>query len=129
MDSDGRILSQGSLANVLEHDSHLVKEVIEEREEIEKAEIDANFEKPEDAMAKQTAGKLVVDEEIEVGHVGWTARMSSRKCFLSGNELTSSGSQAIPRKHVEPTCFVLARLCREPDIPPCPHELTGEHHS
>ncbi|EIW53710.1 P-loop containing nucleoside triphosphate hydrolase protein [Trametes versicolor FP-101664 SS1] len=73
MDSHGRILSQGSLANVLEHDSHLVKEVIEEREEIEKAEIEASIDKPEDAMAKQTAGKLVIDEEIEVGHVGWTA--------------------------------------------------------
>lgn len=129
MDSNGRILSQGSLANVLEHDSHLVKEVLEEREEIKKAEFEANIEKPEDAMAKQTSGKLVVDEEIEVGHVGWTARTCFKKCLPSQSELTLPGSQVIPRQHVEPTRSVLARLCREPDIPPCAYELAGEHHS
>ncbi len=74
MAPDGRILSQGSLAKVLEQDSHLVKEVTEEHKEIDKAEKSANVEKPEDAVAKQSAGKLIVDEEMEVGHVGWTAR-------------------------------------------------------
>lgn len=75
MDSNGRILSHGSLASVLEQDSDLVKEVLEEREELEKAEQEIDVEKPEDALAKQASGKLVVDEEVEVGHVGWTARM------------------------------------------------------
>lgn len=76
MGPDGRILSQGSFAKVLEQDSHLVKEVTEEHKEIEEAEKSANTEKPKDAVAKQSAGKLVVDEEMEVGHVGWTARTS-----------------------------------------------------
>ncbi|KAL1939038.1 hypothetical protein VTO73DRAFT_10298 [Trametes versicolor] len=73
MGADGHILSQGSLDNVLKHNSHLVKEVIEEREELEKAKREIDVEKPEDAVAKQTVGKLVVAEEMEDGHVGWSA--------------------------------------------------------
>lgn len=76
MAPDGHILSQGSFAKALEQDLHLVKEVTEERKELEKAEKSASVDKPEDALAKQSAGKLVVDEEMEVGHVGWTARTS-----------------------------------------------------
>ncbi|EIW53706.1 multidrug resistance-associated ABC transporter [Trametes versicolor FP-101664 SS1] len=76
MGLDGRILSQGSFAKVLEQDSHLVNEVTEERKEIEEAEKSASVKESEDAVAKQSAGKLVVDEEMEVGHVGWTARTS-----------------------------------------------------
>ncbi|OJT09188.1 ATP-binding cassette transporter abc4, partial [Trametes pubescens] len=73
MSADGRILSQGSLDNVFKHDSHLVKEVTEERRVLEKAEHENGVEKLEDAVAKQTAGKLVVAEEMEDGHVGWSA--------------------------------------------------------
>lgn len=73
----GHILSQGSLDNVLKHNSHLVKEVIEEREELEKAKREIDVEKPEDAVVKQTVGKLVVAEEMEDGHVGWSARTFS----------------------------------------------------
>ncbi len=73
MGSDGRILSQGSLASALERDSKLFKEVKEERAEIEKAEQEIAPEKPEDTEAKQSAGKLVVAEEMEDGHVGWSA--------------------------------------------------------
>lgn len=76
MRADGRILSQGSLDNVFKHDSHLVKEVTEERRVLEKAEHENGVEKLEDAVAKQTAGKLVVAEEMEDGHVGWSARTS-----------------------------------------------------
>ncbi|KAH9846280.1 P-loop containing nucleoside triphosphate hydrolase protein [Lenzites betulinus] len=73
MGSDGRILSQGSLDNVLAQDSHLVKEVLDERAELEKAEQAADVEKPEDAPGKQASGKLVVAEEMEDGRVGWSA--------------------------------------------------------
>ncbi|KAL1939047.1 hypothetical protein VTO73DRAFT_10307 [Trametes versicolor] len=73
MGSDGRILSQGSLASALERDSKLLKEVKEERAEIEKAEQEIAPEKIEDTETKQSAGKLVVAEEMEDGHVGWSA--------------------------------------------------------
>ncbi|KAI0325198.1 P-loop containing nucleoside triphosphate hydrolase protein [Cubamyces sp. BRFM 1775] len=76
MGSDGRILSQGSLLSALERDSKLMQEMKEEQEEIRKAEgeIDAEDEdKFEDEATKQVAGKLVVAEEMEDGHVGWSA--------------------------------------------------------
>ncbi|KAI0768310.1 P-loop containing nucleoside triphosphate hydrolase protein [Trametes elegans] len=76
---NGRILSQGTLANALEHNTQLSEEVKEEREEIKKAEHETDIEKPEDVVAKQAAGKLVVDEEIEEGHVEWSAM----KLFIS----------------------------------------------
>ncbi|KAI0672538.1 P-loop containing nucleoside triphosphate hydrolase protein, partial [Trametes maxima] len=71
--SDGRILSQGTLASALERDSELIKELNEELEEIEKAELEVGEEKPEVAVTQPPGGKLVVEEETEVGHVGWTA--------------------------------------------------------
>ena len=76
MGSDGRILSQGSLLSALERDSKLMQEMKEEQEEIRMAEgeIDAEDEdKFEDEATKQVAGKLVVAEEMEDGHVGWSA--------------------------------------------------------
>lgn len=84
MGADGHILSQGSLDNVLKHDSHLVKEVLEEREELEKAEHEVDAEKPKDTAAKQAAGKLVVAEEMEDGHVGWSARAFSSNIYSEG---------------------------------------------
>ncbi|EIW59890.1 multidrug resistance-associated ABC transporter [Trametes versicolor FP-101664 SS1] len=96
MGSNGRILSQGSLASALERDSKLLTEVKEERAEIEKAEQEIAPEKVEDAEAKPTVGKLVVAEEMEDGHVGWSAlklyigNMSKRPIlfwliYMSGN--------------------------------------------
>ncbi|KAI9061280.1 P-loop containing nucleoside triphosphate hydrolase protein [Trametes sanguinea] len=71
--SDGRILSQGSLESALARDAHLLSEVKGEQEVLEKAELELDAEKPEDVTTKQAAGKLVVAEEREEGHVGWTA--------------------------------------------------------
>ncbi|CCM03907.1 uncharacterized protein FIBRA_06058 [Fibroporia radiculosa] len=68
----GRISSQGSLLSALEHDQKLAAEVAEERQALEKAEMDIQEEKQEEE-AKKIVGKLVVAEEIAVGHVGWPA--------------------------------------------------------
>ncbi|KAI9056609.1 P-loop containing nucleoside triphosphate hydrolase protein [Trametes sanguinea] len=101
MGLDGRILSQGSLESALARDSKLLYEVKEEREELEKAEHQLDSEKPEEAGAKQIAGKLVVAEEREEGHVGWSAmklffgNMSNRAIlfwliYISGHVLRQS---------------------------------------
>ncbi|KAI8972403.1 P-loop containing nucleoside triphosphate hydrolase protein [Trametes punicea] len=71
--SDGHILSQGSFANALARDSKLLREVETERFEMEKAVEGIDVEKPEDAVERPVAGKLVVAEEIEEGFVGWSA--------------------------------------------------------
>ncbi|CDO76129.1 hypothetical protein BN946_scf184876.g22 [Trametes cinnabarina] len=76
---DGRILSQGSLENALARDSDLLHEIEEEQEALERSKFELDAEKPDDAVIKQSAGKLVVDEEREEGHVGWAAF----KLFLS----------------------------------------------
>lgn len=73
MGSNGRILSQGSLASAVERDSVLLKGIKEERAEIEKAEQEIAPEKAEDTEVKPIAGKLIVAEEMEDGHVGWSA--------------------------------------------------------
>ncbi|KAM5539772.1 hypothetical protein V8D89_006585 [Ganoderma adspersum] len=73
--SDGRILSQGTLENALAHDSQLLKDIEHETEKLREADQDAEIdgEKVEDVNAKSSAGKLVVAEEIEEGHIGWAA--------------------------------------------------------
>ncbi|KAM5539771.1 hypothetical protein V8D89_006584 [Ganoderma adspersum] len=71
--SDGRILSQGTLENALAHDSSLLKDVEHEAEELQKADQEIDGEKEEDVNAPSSAGKLVVAEEMEEGHVGWRA--------------------------------------------------------
>ena len=71
--SDGRILSQGTLENALAHDSKLLKDVEHEAEELQKADQEIDGEKAEDVNAPSSAGKLVVAEEMELGHVGWRA--------------------------------------------------------
>ncbi|OCH93740.1 hypothetical protein OBBRIDRAFT_810929 [Obba rivulosa] len=70
--TDGRIASVGSLDSALAKNKKLSKEVQEEKEEIKKAE---NEDKVESDVPARTSsdGKLVVEEEIAMGHVGWAA--------------------------------------------------------
>ncbi|KAI0782161.1 multidrug resistance-associated ABC transporter [Abortiporus biennis] len=70
--SDGRVLSQGSLSNVLAKDQKLSAELAKETKEIAEADKEIDEESP-DELAKKVAGKLIVEEEVEMGHVGWTA--------------------------------------------------------
>ena len=69
--SNGRILSQGSLSNALSRDAELRQELQQEEEEILKEEKDMNDGQIDDDLVKQNSGRLVVEEETEVGHVGW----------------------------------------------------------
>ena len=66
-------MSQGTLSTALAHDEKLLKEVQQDAEELQRAEEELDDDKPEDVNAKSSAGKLVVAEEIEEGHVGWHA--------------------------------------------------------
>ena len=71
---DGQILSQGTLSEALKSNKALIKEVNTEEAEVAKADetIDVLPEIPEGK-----GGKLIVKEEIIVGHVSWSASMSS----------------------------------------------------
>ncbi|KZT18101.1 hypothetical protein NEOLEDRAFT_1152799 [Neolentinus lepideus HHB14362 ss-1] len=87
--TDGRILSQGTVSDALAKDHKLSKEVAQEEkamekveDEIDSAEQDAG--KP-DNDAKKDAGKLVVAEEVAVGHVSWSAGLIiAVKLYLLG---------------------------------------------
>ncbi|KZT29509.1 P-loop containing nucleoside triphosphate hydrolase protein [Neolentinus lepideus HHB14362 ss-1] len=75
--TDGRILSQGTVSDALAKNHKLSKEVAQEEKAMEKveSEIDSAEEdagKPDDGT-KKDAGKLVVAEEVAVGHVSWSA--------------------------------------------------------
>ncbi|OCH87305.1 multidrug resistance-associated ABC transporter [Obba rivulosa] len=73
MSADGRIASQGSLAKILAVDSNLSAQLAEESKKIEKAEEQVDDEDPDVSARSSSDGKLIVDEEIAVGHIGWPA--------------------------------------------------------
>lgn len=68
--TDGQIASQGSVSDALAKNSELAEEVKQEEEAIE---LDENENEAEDAPADDAAGKLVLAEEIEEGHVSKAA--------------------------------------------------------
>ncbi|KAJ6606134.1 hypothetical protein DFH09DRAFT_1119386 [Mycena vulgaris] len=65
--SDGRILSQGSISDALAKNRDLALEVVEEAKTLtlEEEIVDGSLEN------LQASGKLVVAEEIAIGHVSW----------------------------------------------------------
>lgn len=75
--SDGRILSQGTVSEALAKNRDLALQVIDEAKTLTLQEeiIDEALDK------SQVSGKLVVAEEIDVGHVSWTAcKWNSSSC-------------------------------------------------
>ncbi|KAJ7141418.1 hypothetical protein C8R44DRAFT_763397 [Mycena epipterygia] len=72
MGLDGHVRSQGSISDALAKDEVLAKEVRQDEEilEVAEKEIDQPVEEPK---KKEKDGKLIVAEEIELGHVSWSA--------------------------------------------------------
>ncbi|KAJ7094121.1 P-loop containing nucleoside triphosphate hydrolase protein [Mycena epipterygia] len=69
---DGRVRSQGSISDALAKDEVLAKEVSEDRQILEAAEKEID-PLAVDELKKETDGKLIVAEEIALGHVTWSA--------------------------------------------------------
>ena len=71
LDTDGNIVSQGSVSDAIAKDATLQEEMKREEEAVELDEIeDATTD---DKPADEKKGKLVVAEEIAHGHVSWKA--------------------------------------------------------
>ncbi|THH01527.1 hypothetical protein EW026_g1193 [Hermanssonia centrifuga] len=85
---DGGVLSTGSLSSALAKDKKLSAEVAKESKQLEEADQEITEPKP-NVAAQNSDGKLVVAEEISVGHVGWTALVK----LLFSN--TSSGTAGL----------------------------------
>jgi len=73
---DGRILSQGTLSEALESNKALLKRIKAETAEVAKADETVDDVHPEIPEGK--GGKLIVKEEIAVGHVSWSASKPTR---------------------------------------------------
>ena len=71
MGSDGRILSQGSISEV-NLDKKLAKEMKADEELLKKA--DDTVDESTNEVNKPADGKLIMAEEVEEGHVSWSAR-------------------------------------------------------
>ncbi|KAJ7233850.1 P-loop containing nucleoside triphosphate hydrolase protein [Mycena haematopus] len=72
--SDGKISSQGSIADALVQDRSLLVRAAVDHEILEKAQQEKKDASPSlSAKTAQMSGKLVVEEEIDIGHVGWPA--------------------------------------------------------
>ena len=68
------MLSQGSLTKALASNVKLSKELAEDVKTIDKAEDEVDALAPNtDTAPKKEGGKLVAEEEISIGQVGWPA--------------------------------------------------------
>ena len=123
--SDGRILSQGTLENALAHDSKLLKDVEHEAEELQKVDQEIDGKKAEEVDGPPSARKLVVAEEMELGHVGWRASEQTTGSFVShpGDGVPSA---AVPRKHVDASDSVLVHLHQRLYLAPHDHEPSSK---
>lgn len=79
---DGVVVSQGTLSNALAQDTKLSADAARELEQLQKTEEDDAEKSEGPPTTKMVAsGKLVVEEEISEGHVGWTARECCRTIY------------------------------------------------
>ncbi|KAG6891081.1 hypothetical protein C0995_014171 [Termitomyces sp. Mi166 len=67
---DGTIHTRGSISEALSHDSSLAEELVEEENMIAKVESQVDSASPAE---DKSDGKLIVAEEIELGHISWAA--------------------------------------------------------
>jgi hypothetical protein len=69
---DGRVLQQGAVKEVLKHDPVVSAELKEENEVLKKVDEEVDLPPGTTApTAAKTDGKLIVAEEVALGHVGW----------------------------------------------------------
>lgn len=69
---DGRIASQGTMADALKKNKKLIVETEESQQIVAKAEDEVDPVVP-DKLSSQKGSKLIVAEEIALGHVSWRA--------------------------------------------------------
>ncbi|THU95701.1 P-loop containing nucleoside triphosphate hydrolase protein, partial [Dendrothele bispora CBS 962.96] len=82
---DGKIASQGTVSDALDHNRSLVAEARQEEQELQIAEETIDVTAPV-ADGSKSDGKLIIAEEVEIGHVGWPAMRLFIKA-LGGNHV------------------------------------------
>lgn len=74
---DGHIYSQGSVSDVLAKDRRMAAEAKKEQQEIDKVDEQVDEQPPADEPKNEH--KLIVAEEVELGHISWEACMLRSK--------------------------------------------------
>jgi hypothetical protein len=74
--SDGRIHSQGTISEITKR-GPLAAQIRKDQQVLDKAEQEVDVEAPEAKPADTADGKLIVAEEIQLGHVSGSACLSS----------------------------------------------------
>lgn len=92
---NGRVFSRGSASHVLAEDSSMASEAKVDQEAIEKAEDELDAQPAADEI--KPTGKLIVAEEIEVGHIGWPA-CKSHFLIASFCLILTRNSEVVPRR-------------------------------
>lgn len=87
LNTDGHVVSQGSIYDAIAKDSALQEEVKHEEEAVELDKLEDSADDTGQAV-KKDKGKLVVSEEIAHGQVSWQARES--KLPLHSTTLTKT---------------------------------------
>jgi hypothetical protein len=72
---DGRILSRGTISDALAKDKKLAAQALRDEQQVMQAQKEVDPAPVGDR--KEADGKLVLKEEIEEGHVSWSACASS----------------------------------------------------
>ena len=100
LDTDGNIVSQGSVSDAIAKDATLQEEMKREEEAVELDEIEDAADDSADKSVDEKKGKLVVAEEIAHGHVSWKACechiLRSSRTYTEFMILTLYISQALP---------------------------------
>jgi hypothetical protein len=82
MSGDGRIASQGPIQTTLTSDVRLLEEIQVEKAMIETDELEERVLRTEQSGTSDSeCGKLIIDEEIQIGRVSWDA---CRSLLLKG---------------------------------------------
>lgn len=75
LSSDGRVAGQGDLSSALANDKALQKELSKEQQAIENDKDTIDEPVPEaDTSKDPSSGKLIVEEEVAIGQLSWSAR-------------------------------------------------------
>ncbi|OCH90238.1 hypothetical protein OBBRIDRAFT_812797 [Obba rivulosa] len=73
MSSNGRIASRGTMEKALTEDAKLLTQLAEETTQVAKTQHDVEQSDMDARDGESKKGTLVVEEEVAVGHVGWSA--------------------------------------------------------
>jgi len=70
---DGQVVPQGSIEDAMENDSDIAAKVKEDEAKVDRAGDEVNPETALNNGADSNAGKLIVAEDTEEGHVSWSS--------------------------------------------------------